>query len=205
MITQSKELQENTTPEKALEMLQEGNRRFVNKNMMDRDLLEQVKVTSNGQFPFATVLSCIDSRVPAEMVFDQGIGDIFSVRIAGNVLNEDIIGSMEFACSIAGSKVIVVLGHTSCGAVKGAIAGVEAGSLTGLLEKIHPVIDKVKEFTGKSEDDPDFADEVVQVNALEVSKQISLKSDILADMVKSGEISIVNAVYSVETGEVIFQ
>ncbi|MEN8250193.1 MAG: carbonic anhydrase family protein [Bacteroidota bacterium] len=205
MTTQTKEIQSQMTADKAISILKEGNERFVNASMTNRDLLEQVKTTSTGQFPLAAILSCIDSRVPAELIFDQGIGDIFSIRIAGNVLNDDIIGSMEFACSMAGSKVIVVLGHTSCGAVKGAVAGVEAGSLTGLLEKIHPVIDKVKENTGKSASDPDFADEVVHLNAEEVAKEITERSEILAEMVQNNEIKIIYAIYSVESGQVIFK
>ena len=132
MKAHTKETQALMTPEKSIEALKEGNKRFQNSFSADRDLLEQVKDTTQGQFPFATVLSCIDSRIPVEMVFDQGIGDLFSVRIAGNFINDDILGSMEFACKLAGSKVVVVLGHTSCGAVKGACDGAELGKLTGI-------------------------------------------------------------------------
>lgn len=204
MRTQTKEIQANLTPDLALNILKKGNERFVNDKMVKRDLSDQVDKTSSGQFPFAIVLSCIDSRVPVELIFDQGIGDIFSARIAGNILNNDIIGSMEFACSIAGSKLIVVLGHTECGAVKGAIAGARAGSLTGLLEKIHPVIDKVKSI-GVQEDDPEFVNEVIHLNAKEVAGQIIDRSEILTEMVQNGDLKIVDAVYSVENGQVEFK
>ena len=133
---QTKESQSAITPEKALEMLKEGNLRFAKGLMLNKNLLQQVSGTSKSQFPFAVILSCIDSRVPAEIIFDQGIGDIFSVRIAGNFINKDILGSIEFACKVAGSKLIVVLGHSSCGAIKGACDHVEMGNLTGLLQKI---------------------------------------------------------------------
>lgn len=137
------ETQATMTPAKALEILQEGNQRFVSNLKVNRNLLEQVNATKDGQFPFAIVLSCIDSRTSAELIFDQGLGDIFSVRIAGNVLNKDILGSMEFACKLAGSKQIVVLGHSKCGAIKGACAGVKIGNLSGLLEKIDPAINDI--------------------------------------------------------------
>ena len=133
-------IQTTLTPQKAFDILEEGNRRFVSNLRYNRNLLQQVNETSDGQYPFAIVLSCIDSRTSAELIFDQGLGDIFSVRIAGNVLNEDILGSMEFACQVAGSKLIVVLGHTKCGAVKGACNHVELGHLTGLLDKIGPAV-----------------------------------------------------------------
>ena len=162
MITQTKESQNNMSPELALEYLKEGNARFVNNLKADRNLLEQVKETGAGQFPFATILSCIDSRVSAELVFDQGVGDIFSIRIAGNVLNEDILGSMEFACKVAGSKLILVLGHNRCGAVGGAIDQVELGNLTTLLNKIKPAIDSVTQESNNEFGDQFFRDEVVK-------------------------------------------
>ncbi len=143
MKAHTKETQASMTPEKSIAYLKEGNRRFQNNLSANRNLLEQVKDTRQGQFPFATILSCIDSRIPAEMVFDQGIGDLFSIRIAGNFINDDILGSMEFACKLAGSKVVVVLGHTSCGAVKGACDGAELGKLTGMLNKIKPAVNAV--------------------------------------------------------------
>ena len=204
MNTQTKESQSQMTPDGALKILVDGNARFVNDQLATKELLSQVNITSSGQFPFATVLSCIDSRVPAEMVFDQGIGDIFSIRIAGNILNEDILGSMEFACNVAGSKLIVVLGHTSCGAVKGAIGNVELGNLTGLLKKIEPAIKKVKEEANFATDDAAFVDAVVNHNVDNVADEILLKSEILNEMVNEGNIKIVKAVYSVETGVVTF-
>ena len=141
MKTQTKEMQNNLTPEQAIEILKKGNDRFINNLKANRNLLEQVNETSDGQHPFAFILSCIDSRTSAELIFDQGLGDIFSCRIAGNILNEDILGSMEFACKVAGAKVIVVLGHTKCGAIKGACDNVKLGNLTALLDKIKPAID----------------------------------------------------------------
>ena len=144
-MVQTKESQAAQTPDTALEMLKTGNTRFVNNLNSSRDFQQQVKSTASGQFPFAVVLSCIDSRVPAEIIFDQGIGDIFNVRIAGNFVNSDILGSLEFACKVAGSKAIVVLGHSHCGAVKGACDQVELGNLTGMLDKIQPAVQAVEE------------------------------------------------------------
>ena len=145
MEAQTKEAQDKMTPDKSLNELRLGNQRFVNKNQLNRDLLQQVKQTSTGQYPFATILSCIDSRVSSELIFDQGIGDIFSVRIAGNFVNEDILGSMEFACKLAGTKLILVLGHTACGAVKGACDHARLGNLTALINKIEPAVEAVTE------------------------------------------------------------
>ena len=204
MITQTKESQNNMSPELALEYLKEGNARFVNNLNADRNLLEQVKETGGGQFPFATILSCIDSRVSAELVFDQGVGDIFSIRIAGNILNEDILGSMEFACKVAGSKLILVLGHNRCGAVNGAIDQVELGNLTGLLNKIKPAIDSVSLESKNELGDQSFRAEVVKRNVLDVANEIPEQSEILRQMILDKEISIAKGVYSVETGEVIF-
>ena len=202
MMTQTKETQEKMTPAVALTYLKEGNARFVENLKSDRNLLEQVEQTSGGQFPFATVLSCIDSRVSAELIFDQGIGDIFSVRIAGNVANDDILGSMEFACKLAGSKLIVVLGHSRCGAVGGAIKQVKMDNLTGLLDKIQPAIETIKQHL--DEGDKNFADEVVRQNVRNVASEIKHKSSILNQMVKDGEIEIVEGVYSVDSGVVEF-
>ena len=203
MNTHTQESQASITPENALELLKEGNARFVNNQMVKNDFLEQVKITSQGQYPFATILSCIDSRVPAEIIFDQGIGDIFSIRIAGNILNEDILGSMEFACKAAGSKLILVLGHTRCGAVKGAIDNVEMGNLTGLLKKIAPAIELAKSESSYSVEEPQFMNEVVNNNTVNVKDEILEKSEILNKMVQNGELAIVKGVYEVETGEVI--
>src|SRR5210317_714820 len=145
MKAHTKETQAAMTPDKSLQFLKEGNYRFQNNSKAKRDLYEQVLDTSSGQFPFATILSCIDSRVSSELIFDQGIGDIFSIRIAGNFVNEDILGSMEFACKLAGTKLIVVLGHTACGAVKGACDDAKLGNLTGMLSKIKPAVEAVTE------------------------------------------------------------
>lgn len=204
MRTHTKESQQHMTPERALEYLKEGNERFVQNLKAHRDHLDQVNETREGQYPFATILSCIDSRVSAELVFDQGLGDIFSIRIAGNILNEDILGSMEFACKVAGSKLIVVLGHTRCGAINGAVNGVKMGNLSGLLEKIEPAIHKVKSDKGLNEEDAIFMDAVVDENVHIVAEDILERSEILAEMVNKGEIGIATGVYSVETGEVVF-
>lgn len=204
MRTHTKESQANMTPATALEYLKEGNLRFVNNLKVNRNLLEQVNETGDGQYPFATILSCIDSRVSAELVFDQGLGDIFSIRIAGNVLNEDILGSMEFACKVAGSKLIVVLGHSKCGAVNGAVAQVELGNLTGLLNKIKPAIETVSQDSKNEFGDQYFKDEVVARNVINVANEIPERSEILGQMITDKEISIAKGVYSVDTGEVIF-
>ena len=204
MRTHTKESQENMTPETALEYLKEGNIRFVNNLKTNRNLLDQVNETSSGQFPFATILSCIDSRVSAELVFDQGLGDIFSIRIAGNIVNDDILGSMEFACKVAGSKLIVVLGHTRCGAVNGAVANVEMGNLTGLLKKIEPAIESVKEKIELNIEDDSFMNAVVNQNVSNAANEILGRSEILSQMVSDGEIAIAEGSYDVETGKVAF-
>jgi carbonic anhydrase len=204
MRTHTEESQAKVTPAMALEYLQEGNARFVKNLKTNRNLLEQVNETSEGQFPFATILSCIDSRVSAELVFDQGLGDIFSIRIAGNVLNDDILGSMEFACQVAGSKLIVVLGHTRCGAVGGAVNQVELGHLTGLLKKIEPAIESVKGRDAHQPGQDQFMDAVVKQNVIDVADEIMARSEVLRQMVLAGEIEIAKGVYSVETGEVEF-
>ncbi len=202
MKTQTKEIQKNLTPKNAHDILVEGNKRFVQNLKAQRNLQEQVFETSQGQFPFAVVLSCIDSRVPAELVFDQGIGDIFSVRIAGNIVNDDILGSMEYACKVAGSKIVVVMGHSKCGAVTAACNHVELGNITTLLNKIKPVVDKVNVRP------EDMTDEIIEdVAHLNVEHSIEIiknKSAILAEMEQNGEIEIVGAMYDVTTGMVDF-
>ncbi|WAC00885.1 carbonic anhydrase family protein [Lacinutrix neustonica] len=207
MKAHTRETQATMTPAKSLQYLKDGNQRFQNNLKTNRNLLEQVNDTSDGQFPFATILSCIDSRVSAELVFDQGLGDIFSVRIAGNFVNEDILGSMEFACKLAGTKLIVVLGHTSCGAVKGACDHAEMGNLTKLIEKITPAVNAVKEPQDeslRSSKNLDFVDEVSKVNVKLTIERIHAESPILAEMEKNGEIKIVGAMYDINTGEVDF-
>lgn len=205
MKTQTAETQANLTPSKALKILKEGNKRFVNNLKINRNLLEQVNATKDGQYPFAIVLSCIDSRTSAELIFDQGLGDIFSVRVAGNVLNEDILGSMEFACKLAGSKQIVVLGHSKCGAIKGACSGVKLGNLTGLLQKVAPSIQAVNlEGNEKGNADPTFITAVERQNVLSTMDQILEKSPVLKELLEKGEIGITGGYYDVDTGEVAF-
>jgi len=205
MKTLNKELQASITPRKALEILKEGNNRFVNNLKAHRDLLEQVNDTRDGQWPFAIILSCIDSRTSAELIFDQGLGDIFSVRIAGNIVNTDILGSMEFACKVAGSKLIVVLGHSKCGAVKGACDHVEMGNLTELLSKIQPAVyqEKVTNTNRNSSNAP-FVENVAQINVKRNVENIIERSYILEQMVENGEIGVVGAMHNIETGEVTF-
>jgi len=207
MKAHTKETQATLTPEKALDFLKEGNARFQNNLKANRNLLEQVNDTSEGQFPFATILSCIDSRVSSELVFDQGLGDIFSVRIAGNFVNEDILGSMEFGCKLAGTKLIVVLGHTSCGAIKGACDKAEMGNLTKLIEKITPAVNAVKEPKEenlRTSSNLDFVDSVAEKNVLLTIKRIHNESPILKEMEDNGEIKIVGAMYDINSGSVNF-
>ncbi len=202
MRTHTKETQHNLTPRLAWQILAEGNRRFINNLRANRNLLQQVNETTEDQFPFAVILSCIDSRTSAELIFDQGLGDIFSVRIAGNVLNDDILGSMEFACQIAGSKLVVVLGHSRCGAVKGACKHVEMGHLTGLLEKIQPSVDRVKARHGDSLSYDQEVQEVAGENVLHTMYEIEDRSSILRHLIRDGMIGLVGAMHTLETGEI---
>ena len=205
MKAHNRESQAQMTPRKALEFLKEGNKRFMSNLNAHRDLLEQANATIDGQWPFATILSCIDSRTSAELIFDQGLGDIFSVRIAGNIVNTDILGSMEFACKVAGSKLIVVLGHSKCGAVKGACDHVEMGNLTELLSKIQPsVYQENKTVSDRSSKNSEFVENVAQINVKRSVKNIIERSFILEQMVENGEIGIVGAMHNLETGEVTF-
>lgn len=205
MKTQSKEIQQNTTPRMALEILKDGNERFVKNFKANRNLLQQVNDTRDGQWPFATILSCIDSRTSAELIFDQGLGDIFSVRIAGNIVNTDILGSMEFACKIAGSKLIVVLGHTKCGAVKGACDHVEMGNLTELLSKLQPAVYAEKEtLQDRNSKNASFVENVAKINTKRSVRSIIERSFILEQMLEKGEIGIIGANYDVESGIVEF-
>ncbi len=205
MKAHSKETQANLTPRKALQILKEGNERFIQNLKVQRDLLEQVNDTREGQWPFAIILSCIDSRTSSELIFDQGLGDIFSVRIAGNIVNTDILGSMEFACKLAGSKLIVVLGHTKCGAVKGACDHVEMGNLTELLAKLQPAVYQENETkTDRNSKNKTFVENVATINVKRNVKNIIERSFILEQMVENGEIGVVGAMYNIETGEVEF-
>ena len=205
MRTHNKESQSTITPSMAVEILKDGNKRFVSNLKFNRNLLQQVNETRDGQWPFAVVLSCIDSRTSAELIFDQGLGDIFSVRIAGNIVNEDILGSMEFACKVAGSKFIVVLGHTKCGAVKGACDNVEMGNLTTLLSKLQPAVEE-ETITKKdrSSKNSEFVENVASINVRRAVNEIMLRSPILNEMIQNGEIGICGAMYNVETGVVDF-
>ena len=202
MRTQTKEIQDNLTPKCAHDILVQGNKRFADNLKAQRNLQDQVFETSKGQYPFAVILSCIDSRVPAELVFDQGIGDIFSVRIAGNVVNKDILGSMEYACKVAGSKILVVMGHTKCGAVTAACKNVKLGHITPLLEKIKPAVDSVRKNENELTDEQ--IEEVSFENVNVSIDRIRKESAILAEMEKNGEIEIVGASYDVNTGLVDF-
>lgn len=207
MKAHTKETQSTMTPEKAIQFLKEGNQRFQQNLKANRNLLEQVNDTKDGQFPFATILSCIDSRVSAELVFDQGLGDIFSIRIAGNFVNEDILGSMEFACKLAGTKAIVVLGHTACGAVKGACDHARLGNLTALINKIEPAVAAVQEPKDESlrnSKNLEFVDAVSVKNVEMTLENIRNQSDVLKEMEDNGEIAIVGAMYDISDGRVTF-
>ena len=207
MKAQTKENQSALSKEEILEILKEGNKRFANNQSLNRHLKQQGEETSSGQYPFAAVLSCIDSRVPVETVFDQGIGDLFSIRIAGHFVNDDILGSMEFACKLAGSKVILVMGHTSCGAVKGACDNAELGLLTGLLDKIKPAVNAVNtpaEESLRNSKNIDFVNEVAVMNVSLTIDEIRKRSKVLAEMESNGEILLVSAMYNVASGKVSF-
>lgn len=205
MRVHTQETQASLTPAKALEILKEGNNRFVNNLKANRNLLEQAGYTADGQFPFAVILSCIDSRTSAELIFDQGLGDVFSVRIAGNIINEDILGSMEFACKVAGSKIIAVLGHTKCGAIKGACDHVEMGNLTALLSKIQPAVyDEKTETEDRSSKNESFVEKVTVINVKRTVQGIIQRSPILKEMIEKGEIGIVGGIHDIAAGEVTF-
>lgn len=207
MKTLTKETQAVITPNQAIQLLKDGNARFMENKEVERDLLKQVAQTSTGQYPFATILHCIDSRVSAELIFDQGIGDIFSVRIAGNFVNDDILGSMEFACKLAGTKAIVVLGHTSCGAVKGACDDARLGNLTTLISKLKPAVAAVTEPAEEEQrtsKNIHFVNEVAKKNVELTINNIRLKSAVLNEMEEFGEIAIVGAMYDIKDGSVAF-
>lgn len=205
MHTHSKQTQSSVTPDLALEILKDGNERFVKNLKANRNLLQQVNETSKGQFPFATILSCIDSRTSAELIFDQGLGDIFSIRIAGNILNEDILGSMEFATKVMGTKIIVVLGHTKCGAIVGACNHIEMGNLTTLLNKIQPAIYTEKETVeNRNGSNEAFVKNVTESNVFLTIDRIKRESPIIAQLEEQGAIKIIGGLYDVENGRVTF-
>ncbi len=202
MITQTKETQNNLTPKEAHQILVNGNKRFTQNLKVQRNLKDQVLETNKGQFPFAVILSCIDSRVPVELIFDQGIGDIFSVRVAGNIINEDVLGSMEYSCKIAGSKIIVVMGHSKCGAITAACQNVELGNITFLLNKIKPAVDSIR----KDKEEMSISSiEKVSIENIKLSiNRIKKESSILLEMEKNGEIEIIGASYNLSNGIVEF-
>lgn len=203
----NKVTQDSTSPEAALSILKEGNSRFVAAKAADRNLLDQVTDTTGGQWPHSVVLSCIDSRVPAEIVFDQGIGDIFSARVAGNIVNEDILGSIEYGCKVAGSKLVVVLGHTMCGAVKGACDDVKLGNITALLSKIRPAVDAVKEpqaAEDRTSANKTFVNDVVSKNVHLTIEKMRKDSPLLTEMENEGAIKIVGGIYDISNGKVSF-
>ena len=206
LIAHTAESQAAIGPKDAIRLLKEGNDRFLQRKHADRDLLMQVDATSGGQYPFAVILSCIDSRIPTEIIFDQGIGDIFNARVAGNFVNTDILGSMEFACKVAGSKVVVVMGHTSCGAVKGACDHVELGNLTSMLARITPAVDATPTDDGedRSSANRDFVNRVSKTNVDMTIRNTIEQSDVLRQMQENGEITIVGAMYDVQSGKVTF-
>ncbi|MDG1064369.1 MAG: carbonic anhydrase family protein [Flavobacteriaceae bacterium] len=207
MKAHTRETQNAMTPALAQEELVAGNQRFLNKTQIERDLLAQVQDTTSGQYPFATILSCIDSRVSAELVFDQGVGDIFSVRIAGNFVNEDILGSMEFASKLAGTKLIVVLGHTSCGAVKGACDHARLGNLSALIQKIEPAVAAVsspEEADLRTSANLDFVNAVAKKNVEMTIDNIRNQSEVLKELEDMGDIKIIGAMYDIATGAVTF-
>lgn len=205
MKTLTKEMQNAISPAMALDLLKDGNKRFVNNLKINRNLLQQANETSDGQHPFAVILSCIDSRTSAELIFDQGLGDIFSIRIAGNILNEDILGSMEFACKVAGSKIIVVLGHTKCGAVKGACDHIEMGNLTALLSKIRPAVDdETATINDRNSSNTAFVENVATINVKRTVQSIVERSSILKDMIEKGEIGIIGGTHDITSGQVVF-
>ena len=205
MRTLTKEFRDMITPLQAIDILKAGNKRFVDNLKVNRNLLQQVNETSDGQHPFAVILSCIDSRTSAELIFDQGLGDVFSVRIAGNIQNEDILGSMEFACKVAGAKIAVVLGHTKCGAVKGACDRVEMGNLTALLSKLKPAVESEKSVaSNRNSNNAEFVEKVATLNVHVTIKQVLKNSPILKEMIEKGEIALIGGMYDVESGLVDF-
>ncbi|MEE4314517.1 MAG: carbonic anhydrase family protein [Desulfofustis sp.] len=203
--TMTREAQAAITPEKALEMLKQGNQRFVSAKTVKRDLLAQANQTSKGQYPFAAVVSCLDSRLWPEMVFDQGIGDLFVARVAGNFVNDDILGSLEFATKLAGAKLIVVMGHTECGAIKGACDAAQLGLLTATLANINPAVTAVQgAYTPRSSKNPEFVQAVSEMNVTLTMQKLRDRSVVLREMLDKGEIGIVGAMYDISTGKVTF-
>jgi carbonic anhydrase len=204
-VTQTKQTQAAMTPDQVLQALKEGNQRFVSGNMVNRDLGDQVRQTSKGQYPIAAIVGCIDSRVPPEMVFDMGIGDMFAARVAGNYVETDILGSLEFATKVAGAKVVLVLGHTECGAVKGACDNVELGNLTHTLSNIMPAVYAVGDIAGpRNSKNKDFVNKVARKNVEMNVDNLVQRSDVIRELVEAGDVKVVGAIYDVHTGKVTF-
>ncbi|MEO8514220.1 MAG: carbonic anhydrase family protein [Ignavibacteria bacterium] len=203
-ITQDKETQSKLTPVDALQLMKDGNTRFLDGKMLKRDLNEQVHATEKGQYPYAVLLSCIDSRVAPEITFDQGIGDIFDARVAGNFVNDDILGSMEYSCKVVGAKLILVMGHTGCGAIKSTIDDAQLGNITQMLAKIKPAMEKTVYDGEKSSKNYDYVDLVSKENVMLAIENIKLKSPVLKDMYDKGEIDIVGCMYDIHDGKVEF-
>jgi carbonic anhydrase len=201
----TKEIQAAMTPQQALAELKAGNERFVAGHPRVRDPLAAVKTSASGQYPFAVVLSCVDSRQPSELVLDQGIGDMFSARVAGNVLDDSLLGSMEFGCKVAGAKLIAVIGHSNCGAIKGAVDKVDLGHLTSLLSRIQPAVDEVAGGnSSRNSQDLEFVDKVAEANVRLVMKQIRERSPILREMLEQGQIGLAGGMYDLSTGRIRF-
>jgi carbonic anhydrase len=200
----TKEMRDQLTPDQIIESMKQGNERFAAGKMSPHDYLAQKRATVAGQYPAAVILSCIDSRAPAEIILDARIGDTFSARVAGNISNDDILGSMEFACAVAGAKVVLVMGHTGCGAIKGAIDGAQLGNLTGLLNKIKPAVDATHYEGPRTSKNDEFVDEVAKTNVLLTVSAIRKRSDVLAGLEKEGKIKIVGSMYRLVGGRVEF-
>lgn len=196
----NKESQNNIDAKLALQYLKEGNNRFLTNTAISNNLLQEVKDSAEAQFPFASIISCIDSRVPTELIFDQGIGDLFNAKVAGNIVNEDILGSIEYACHFVGTKLVVVLGHTSCGAVTAACQGLEFGNITSLVNKISPSVEAIKNKKGENLN----VDDVAIENVLQTIERIKTESTVLRDLEAKNSITIIGAIYDVKTGKVSF-
>jgi carbonic anhydrase len=200
----TEEDRDRLTPDEIINMLKQGNDRFRSGKMLPHDYLAQKRATAGGQYPAAAILSCIDSRAPAEIIFDTEIGDAFNARVAGNIANDDLTGSLEFACALAGAKVILVMGHTACGAIKGAVAGAQLGSLTGLLDKIKPAVEATQYDGERSSTNAAFVDAVASTNVRHTMAEIRRRSSLLAGLEKDGKIKIAGAMYNLGDGQVEF-
>jgi carbonic anhydrase len=201
----TREAQAAITPARALEMLKQGNERFVNGKTLPRDFLAQVRQTATGQYPFAAIVSCLDSRIPPAIVFDQGVGDLFVGRIAGNFVNDDMLGSLEFATKLSGAKLVVILGHTECGAIRGACDAAQLGLLTATLANINPAVKAVQgDYTPRNSSNAGFVQSVAEMNVQLTMKKLLDRSVVLREMVDKGELGLVGAMYDITTGKVMF-